>query len=127
MHGARTRRGPIARKRSRLHCLVSLSTKHCFRRQHDECSDVFVDPRKGSILCRFRIRLSIEYAYGGNIAVATVYRPVRVKSWRGFQNRYQARHYCLAHFNRTAPQTILADSYIHCRLSFLDTFPIWIF
>lgn len=96
---------------------MSFSTKHRIWRQHDEFSDMCVDP---SIRCRIRIRLGIEYTYCRNILISPVYNPTGLKSRRGLLNRDQPHLYGFVLFRRTVSQTILADTYIHDEPPCLD-------
>ena len=95
--------------------LMCLTTEHCVRRQHHEFPDMCVDPCKGSLRRRIRIRLRVENAYRRNVTVGAVYNPVSLKTRRSLQNRQKAGHYRLAHFGLTTFQAVFADIYIHGR------------
>ena len=92
--------------------LMCLTTEHCVRRQHHEFPDMCVDPCKGSLRRRIRIRLRVENAYRRNVTVGAVYNPVSLKTRRSLQNGQKAGHYRRAHFGLTTFQAVFADIYI---------------
>ena len=55
------------------------------RRQHNEFSDMCVNPCQGSIRRRQRIQFGIKYPHHRNITISAVYHPMGLKPGRGLR------------------------------------------